>query len=117
MRLSKKIGNLPPSERKIVTKETHQGCLSFSITHFQDFYGSSENATERVKKILTRSRKERRPLGRRFFRLFAGERETIFVNTALFSGSFLQFPALDAIINLLYCPPRKRLWQTENERK
>ena len=29
----KKVGLPPPSERKIVTKETHQGCLSFSIHH------------------------------------------------------------------------------------
>ena len=27
-----KPGNLPLSERKIVTKETHQGYLSFAIT-------------------------------------------------------------------------------------
>jgi hypothetical protein len=32
----KKPGNLPPSERKIVTKETHQGCLSFAITGFSE---------------------------------------------------------------------------------
>ena len=31
-----KLGNLPPSERKIVTKETHQGCLSFAITGFSE---------------------------------------------------------------------------------
>ena len=29
-----KLRNLPSSERKIVTKETHQGCLSFAITAF-----------------------------------------------------------------------------------
>ena len=31
-----KLGSLPPSERKIVTKETHQGCLSFAITGFSE---------------------------------------------------------------------------------
>ena len=33
-----KLGNLPPSERKIVTKETHQGCLSFAITGFSELF-------------------------------------------------------------------------------
>jgi len=33
-----KTGNLPPSERKIVTKETHQGCLSFAITGFSELF-------------------------------------------------------------------------------
>ena len=32
----KKIGLPLPSERKIVTKETPQGCLSFSITAFSE---------------------------------------------------------------------------------
>ena len=32
----KKVGLPPSSERKIVTKETHQGCLSFSITAFSE---------------------------------------------------------------------------------
>ena len=32
----RKNGTLPPSERKIVTKETHQGCLSFAITGFSE---------------------------------------------------------------------------------
>jgi hypothetical protein len=31
-----KLGDFPPSERKIVTKETHQGCLSFAITGFSE---------------------------------------------------------------------------------
>jgi hypothetical protein len=33
-----KLGNLPPLERKIVTKETHQGCLSFAITGFSELF-------------------------------------------------------------------------------
>ena len=44
-----KLGNLPPSERKIVTKETHQGCLSFAITGFQNFL-VLKNRTQLVKK-------------------------------------------------------------------
>ena len=46
-----KTGNLPPSERKIVTKETHQGCLSFAITGFSELL-SSENRTQIVKKVF-----------------------------------------------------------------
>ena len=34
----RKAGSPPPSERKIVTKETHQGCLSFSITAFSELF-------------------------------------------------------------------------------
>jgi hypothetical protein len=33
-----KTGNLPPSERKKVTKETRQGCLSFAVTDFSELF-------------------------------------------------------------------------------
>jgi hypothetical protein len=37
-----KTGNLPPSERKIVTKETHQWCFSFAIAGFSEFFSSEK---------------------------------------------------------------------------
>jgi len=46
---------LPPSERKIVTKETHQGCLSFAITGFSELSEVLKNRTQLVKKTFLTS--------------------------------------------------------------
>jgi hypothetical protein len=54
-RLSKKTEKLPPSERKIVTKETHQGCLSFAITGFSELSEVLKNRTQLVKKTFLTS--------------------------------------------------------------
>ena len=37
-----KTGNPPSSERKILTRETHQGCLSFAITGFSELLSSEK---------------------------------------------------------------------------
>jgi hypothetical protein len=37
-----KTGNLPPSERKMVTKETHHGRLSFAIAGFSELFSSEK---------------------------------------------------------------------------
>jgi hypothetical protein len=37
-----KTGNLPPSERKILTKETHQWCFSFAIAGFSELFSSEK---------------------------------------------------------------------------
>ena len=47
-----KLGNLPPSERKIVTKETHQGCLSFAIIGFSELFEVLKNRTQLGKKLF-----------------------------------------------------------------
>ena len=47
----KRLRDLPSSERKIVTKETHQGCLSFAIIGFWDFL-SSKNRTQNEKIVF-----------------------------------------------------------------
>ena len=48
----KRLRDLPSSERKIVTKETHQGCLSFAIIGFWDFL-SSKNRTQNEKIVFS----------------------------------------------------------------
>ena len=48
----RKNGTLPLSERKIVTKETHQGCLSFAIIGFSELFEVLKNRTQLGKKLF-----------------------------------------------------------------